>query len=101
MEQTSFELTPKQKDLLTMLASETGEPVAALLDEALEALQARKHRHQEVPSTPMPPSRRKPRLGEVAAALLADVPDTVLDHLPTDGAAQLDHYIYGLPKRTS
>jgi hypothetical protein len=27
------------------------------------------------------------------------VPDSELDKLPEDGAAQLDHYIYGLPKR--
>lgn len=100
MEQTSFELTPHQKGLLTTLASETGEPVAALLDEALETLQAQKHRHHKVSPAPVPPPRRKPRLGEIAAALLADVPDAALDRLPTDGAVQLDHYIHGLPKRT-
>lgn len=99
MEQTSFELTPKQKGILATLSSETGEPVAVLLEEALDALQARKYGHHEAPA-PVPPPRRKQRLGEVAAALLADVPDAVLDRLPTDGAAQLDHYIYGIPKRT-
>jgi hypothetical protein len=31
--------------------------------------------------------------------LLKDVPQEVLDRLPTDGAAQHDHYIYGTPKR--
>ena len=33
------------------------------------------------------------------ADLLQDVPQEVLDRLPTDGAAQHDHYIYGTPKR--
>ena len=30
---------------------------------------------------------------------LADVPREELEKLPTDGAAQHDHYIYGTPKR--
>jgi hypothetical protein len=99
MEQTPFELTPAQKGMLTTLSQETGKPVPALLEEALEALQEREHGRQQS-SAPTPSPRRKQRLGEIAAALLADVPDAVLDRLPTDGAAQLDHYIYGIPKRT-
>ena len=39
MEQTSFELTPKQKGILTALSRETGKPIPALLDEALDVLQ--------------------------------------------------------------
>jgi len=30
----------------------------------------------------------------------ADMPDEVRAKLPTDGATQHDHYIYGVPKRT-
>lgn len=30
----------------------------------------------------------------------ADIPDEVRAKLPTDGASQHDHYIYGVPKRT-
>ena len=33
MEQTSFELTPKQKGILAALSRETGKPISALLDE--------------------------------------------------------------------
>jgi len=36
---------------------------------------------------------------ERIAALTADIPAEELDKLPTDGAAQLDHYLYGHPKR--
>ena len=36
---------------------------------------------------------------EVAAALVGDIPDDVLSGLPTDGAAQHDHYLYTAPKR--
>ena len=32
-------------------------------------------------------------------AIMADVPDEELAKLPTDGAAQVDHYVYGTPKR--
>jgi hypothetical protein len=28
-----------------------------------------------------------------------EIPDEELDRLPTDLAAQIDHYIYGTPKR--
>lgn len=31
--------------------------------------------------------------------LVKDVPPEELDKLPTDGAAQHDHYLYGTPKR--
>ena len=41
----------------------------------------------------------RPRFWERIAALTADVPPEELDKVPTDGAAQLDHYLYGHPKR--
>jgi hypothetical protein len=36
---------------------------------------------------------------EVITDLMKNVPDEVIDQLPKDGASQVDHYIYGLPKR--
>jgi len=41
---------------------------------------------------------RRP-IWERIAALAADIPPEELDKLPIDGAAQLDHYLYGHPKR--
>jgi antitoxin component of MazEF toxin-antitoxin module len=41
---------------------------------------------------------RRP-IWERIAALVADVPPEELAKLPTDGASQHDHYIYGTPKR--
>jgi antitoxin component of MazEF toxin-antitoxin module len=38
-------------------------------------------------------------LAERIAALTADAPSEELDKLPTDGASQHDHYLYGTPKR--
>jgi len=38
---------------------------------------------------------------EVIEEILGDVPEEELRKLPPDGAAEHDHYIYGLPKRGS
>jgi len=36
---------------------------------------------------------------EFAAQLMRDPPEEALQALPTDGASQHDHYLYGAPKR--
>jgi len=36
---------------------------------------------------------------ERIAARAAEIPPEELDKLPSDGAAQIDHYLYGHPKR--
>jgi len=36
---------------------------------------------------------------QIAQEIMSDVPDEVLNQLPTDGASQHDHYIYDTPKR--
>jgi antitoxin component of MazEF toxin-antitoxin module len=41
----------------------------------------------------------RPPFWERIAALTADAPPEELDKLPVDGAAQVDHYLYGTPKR--
>lgn len=102
MEQTSFELTPQQKGMLAALSRETGKPIPTLIAQALEELQEHErldHANGET-AVIVPQTRRKKSFGEIAAELLADVPEEVFDRLPTDGAAQHDHYIYGTPKRT-
>ena len=43
-------------------------------------------------------SAEKP-IWEVAADLVRALPEDVLNSLPTDAAAQHDHYLYGTPKR--
>src|SRR5262245_6040546 len=44
--------------------------------------------------------KRKP-IWEVAIERMSIVPDDELERLPADGAEQLDHYLYGTPKRSS
>jgi putative addiction module CopG family antidote len=50
-----------------------------------------------VPETPQA-SRKKP-IWEVAEELSQSIPQEEWAKLPIDGAQQLDHYIYGSPKR--
>lgn len=38
---------------------------------------------------------------EVADEIIALLPKKALDELPTDGAAELDYYLYGAPKQDS
>ena len=101
MDTTLFDLTSEQKGLLGSLSRETGTPIPALLAKVLEELQE----HEPPGRTPgetaarAPQPRREKSFGEIAAELLADVPEEVFDRLPTDGAAQHDHHLYGTPKR--
>jgi len=44
-----------------------------------------------------PPAKR--RTSQRIAEIMADVPLEEFAKLPRDGARQVDHYIYGLPKR--
>jgi len=102
MEQTPFELTPEQKDLLIALAEETGKPIPVLLTEALAGLQDQVQTRNGDPTTPPTDHEAPPRykhLWEIAADLLHGVPDDDFAQLPVDGAEQHDHYIYGTPKR--
>lgn len=36
---------------------------------------------------------------ELFAETAENIPDTIVDKLPSDGAEQHDHYLYGTPKR--
>ena len=107
MEPTPFELTPAQKGLLESLARETGKAIPSLLDEALQGLKDHVRQHpvngdphgrDKATATPQSPEASKPIWEQICDAF-ANVPDDELASLPEDGAAQVDHYVYGLPKR--
>jgi hypothetical protein len=109
MEPTPFELTPAQKSLLEALARETGKPISVLIDKALQGLEEQVRSgyangetdgsHGEEAAAP-PQEHPKPIRKQFAEAF-KDVPEEELERLPVDGAAQHDHYIYGLPKRSA
>jgi hypothetical protein len=46
------------------------------------------------------PETRKP-IWQIAQEIMEDVPPEIIGQLSTDGAEQLDHYIYGTPKHES
>jgi len=48
---------------------------------------------------PRPKAEYRP-IWEVARELVASIPEKELRKLPSDGARQLDHYLYGAPKKS-
>lgn len=111
METNKIELTPKQKGMLASLSEETGKPVEALIDKALEELQQHMRARRvhdttngsEGKSTQDTTSQvstepDKP-IWEKFIEASREIPDEELDRLPTDLASQVDHYVYGTPKR--
>jgi len=60
--------------------------------------------HQEVsllvetPDEAQPDADTDMPIWEYAAQLMRDIPEDQLQALPTDGASQHDHYLYGAPK---
>ena len=107
MEATPFELTPEQKGMLASLSRETGKSIPALIAEALEELQeherpdqahCERHAGQEPPLAARACEAHQPFWKRFLEASRR-IPDEELDRLPPDLAAQVDHYIYGTPKR--
>jgi hypothetical protein len=104
MEPTPFELTPAQKGLLESLSRETGKPVSALIDKALESLQE-DVRHEQAngeangdeEETAAP--QRPPSVLDIFRDAREAIPAETWTTLPPDLATQHDHYIYGTPKR--
>ena len=105
MEPKPFDLTPEQKGLLQSLSRKTGKTVSALLNEALRGLEGHlrpedadgksnggDQEEHAVSSTQKPVWERFEEASRT-------IPAEELDRLPTDLAEQIDHYIYGVPKR--
>ena len=107
VESTPFELTPEQKGLLESLARETGMSVASLLAKALERFQEDVHPHHvngetnsgDAHASAVPLQESRKPIWERFEDASRTIPDEELDRLPTDLAAQIDHYMYGTPKR--
>lgn len=103
MDTTPFELTPEQKGMLASLSRETGKPIPVLLAKALEALQERErsdpaHDETNGPEAPAPQEPCQP-IWERIRETFSNLSEEDLNSLPVDGAAQVDHYAYALPKR--
>lgn len=78
-------MTPKEQ-----LVHELETTPESLITELLVFLRLAKMRHHSQTERP---------LWQFIEELVADIPPSVLDTLPSDGAAEHDHYIYGTPKQ--
>jgi hypothetical protein len=101
MEQTPFELTPEQKGMLASLSRETGKPLPALLAAIAAALEELEERETSNGHEAVEPAvAAAPQLfWQKAIEASQRIPEEDLERLPADLAAQVDHYIYGTPKR--
>jgi hypothetical protein len=75
------------KEQLLQEIEKSSEP---LLQEVLDFLLSA--RSEKYPETRQP-------IWQIAQEIMADVPPEIIAQLPTDGAEQHDHYLYGTPKR--
>jgi hypothetical protein len=89
-----LELPPELELRLEEEAARNGQPMqeyaVALLTRQLDRPRADR---SEKPGTK--------RLWEVAAEIMQDVPERELERLPVDLSENLDHYLYGTPKRSA
>ncbi len=53
----------------------------------------------QIKSQQSPPLKKEQPFWAFVEELITDIPPEVLDVLPTDGAEQHDHYLYGTPKK--
>jgi len=86
-----LELAPEVQAGLLAQAQNSGTTLEAIAEQVL-ARHVQETRMESVNGEYRP-------IWEVISDITKDVPDEVFDRLPKDAASQVDHYIYGLPKR--
>ena len=108
MDMQPYDLTPEQKGLLQSLSRKTGRDIPSLIAEALGKLRVDVHpdnghgaNSRDDERADMQPEESHKPIWEQFADAFKDVPEEELERLPTDLAAQVDHYAYGLPKRST
>lgn len=79
-------MTPKQQLLLQIEA--LPDPI---IEELLDFLMITLIRHHRQQQTSLP-------LGQFISTLVADIPSSIIQTWPVDGAEQHDHYLYGTDK---
>lgn len=68
-------------------------------EEVATNIQATAKQYLETPLRSEATSSDHKPIWEAIEEIVADLPESVLEKLPVDGAEQHDHYIYGTPKR--
>ena len=108
MAHLTIEVSPELVRQLHEEAAHRGLGVSEYVRIALEALVTSQHALQRDDKTPQPansPEQTSPMtVGEEILAMVdaiwSAVPEEALAQLPPDLSANLDHYLYGTPKRT-
>jgi hypothetical protein len=94
-----IDLPPEIEQRLQAKADERGLPLSEYVRPSLEALANREPgRDTPEPSSPLPSPEQPPAWRRFVAASRS-LPDSVVEEIPSDGARNLDHYLYGAPKR--
>lgn len=92
-------LNAEDKELLARAAEDTGRSWRETLRAAVNSFLERSVKKSEPNGAPTTAEPTKP-IWEVFDDIIGTIPDEEFAKLPTDGAEQHDHYIYGLPKKT-
>jgi hypothetical protein len=94
----SINLKPETEARINALAAASGVSV----DDYLAALVKKQSASDEAVTGPDEPpvSRSRRHVWEIIAENMQDVPPEDFAALPKDGLSQIDHYVYGVPKRT-
>ncbi len=87
----TIELSDEQLAVLKSQAAAEGLSVEAWLQRLAE-------QHAHSPIAPQPRSTDRPTW-QIVLDAFKDVPEEVWERMPTDGASEHDHYLYGTPKR--
>ncbi len=88
----NVEIPDKLAPALKAKADKRGVSAASYASQVLE---------RDLRSTEIQAKPNEAPIWEVVMDIMKNVPDEVFERLPKDAASQVDHYIYGLPKRSS
>ncbi len=95
----SLHIRPETEARLAALAAASGVSV----DDYLEALVEKQYSGGQTvaPAQEAAASRPGQPVWEMIVENMKNVPPEDFEDLPKDGLSQIDHYVYGVPKRTS
>lgn len=86
----NIEIPDKLAPVLKAKADERGVSASNYASQVLQ---------RDLGSTEIQAQAARTPIWEVITERMKNVPDEVFERLPADGASQVDHYVYGLPKR--
>lgn len=84
---------------MTLTINLSDEQAAALQTKAAAEGLSPEEWIQKIAEREPPAERPLQTAAEIILASMRDVPPEIMATMPTDGASQHDHYIYGWPKR--